>query len=304
MAEYDIAIIGGGGTGFAAAMYAGRFRMKTVVFTGDLIGGLITWTNDVSNYPGIKQATGPELAKMLEDHAREYDVDILNQSVTEVTKSKKGFDIKSDGKAYKSKTVLFATGTTVRKLNVPGEKELTNHGVNYCALCDGYFFTNKVVAVIGGSDSAGKDALVLTQYATKVYIIYRGDKIHPEPINYDKIKASKKIEIITNTNVLSINGKEKVVSVTLDKDYKASKELKLDGVFIAVGHLPNSQMAEKLGVKLNDKKEIIIDRESKTNVFGVFTAGDVADTRFKQLITGVGEAVSAVYSAYDSLDLE
>ena len=304
MAEYDIAIIGGGGTGFAAAMYAGRFRMKTVVFTGDLIGGLITWTNDVSNYPGIKQATGPELAKMLEDHAREYDVDILNQSVTEVTKSKRGFDIKSDGKAYKSKTVLFATGTTVRKLNVPGEKELTNHGVNYCALCDGYFFTNKVVAVIGGSDSAGKDALVLTQYATKVYIIYRGDKIHPEPINYDKIKASKKIEIITNTNVLLINGKEKVVSVTLDKDYKASKELKLDGVFIAVGHLPNSQMAEKLGVKLNDKKEIIINRESKTNLSGVFAAGDVADTRFKQLITGVGEAVSAVYSAYDSLDLE
>ena len=301
MVEYDIAIIGGGGTGFAAAMYAGRFRMKTVLFTGDLIGGLITWTNDVSNYPGIKKATGPELAKMLEDHAREYESDILNEKVSSIEKSGNGFSISANGKKYKTKTLLFATGTTVRKLNAPGENELANKGVFYCALCDGFIVTDKIAAVIGGSDSAGKDALVLTQYAKKVYIIYRGDEIHPEPINYDRIKANKKIEIITKTNVLKITGKDKVESITLDKPYKGNTELKLDGVFVAIGHLPNSEMASKLGVKLNEKKEIIIDRESKTNVSGIFAAGDVADTRFKQLITGVGEAVSAVYSAYDFL---
>lgn len=302
MAKYDLIIIGGGGSGFAAAMYAGRFRMKAAVFTGDLIGGLITWANDVSNYPGIKKATGPELAKMLEDHAREYDVDIFNKSVTDVNKSGKEFVVTAGKKKYNAKTILFATGTTVKKLNIPGEKELMNNGVHFCALCDGYAYSGKTVAVIGGSDASAKDALVLTQYAKKVYMIYRGNKIRPEPINYDKIIANKKIEIIYKTNLTSINGKSKVEFVALDKAYKESRELKLDGVFVAIGHLPNSNLARKLGVKLNEKNEIIISRESKTNIKNVFAAGDVADTKFKQLITGVGEAVSAVYSAYDSLE--
>lgn len=299
MEEYDIAIIGGGGSGFAAAMYAGRFKLKTILFTGDLIGGLITWTDDVSNYPGIKKATGPEIAKMLEDHAREYDVDIMNESVISIEKSGKGFTVATKEKKYKSKTIIYVTGTKIRELNVPGEKELSNKGVNYCALCDGFFFTDKTVAVIGGSDSAAKEALVLTQYAKKLYLIYRGNEIRPEPVTLEKIKSNKKIEIITNTNVLKINGKDKVESVLLDKPYKGSKELKLDGVFVAVGHIPNTELAAKLGVKLNDKKEVMIDRESKTNVPGFFAAGDVADSKFKQLITGVGEAVTAVYSAYE-----
>jgi thioredoxin reductase (NADPH) len=299
MKGYDLIIVGGGGAGFAAAMYAGRLNLNAALFTGDLIGGLITWSNEVSNYPGIKKITGIELAKMLESHAREYTKDIFNESVTEIRKSGNGFLVSAGRKDYSAKAIIFATGTSMRKLNVPGEAELLNKGVHFCALCDGYAYKNKAVAVVGGSDSAVKDALILTQYAKKVYIIYRGSKIHPEPVNYDTAMKNKKISVITGANVVSINGKSKVESVILDK---GSRELKLDGIFVAIGHVPNSGLAKSLGVRLNDKDEIIIDKESMTNVSGIYAAGDVTDTKSKQLITGIGEAVKAVYSAYGFLN--
>ncbi|MBI4167588.1 MAG: FAD-dependent oxidoreductase, partial [Candidatus Aenigmarchaeota archaeon] len=167
-----------------------------------------------------------------------------------------------------------------------------------CALCDGYAYKEKIIAVVGGSDSAGKEALLLTQWGKKVYMIYRGETIHPEPVNMKRIEANKKIEIINKTNVKEIKGEKVVSSVVLDRPYNGKNEFPLDAVFIEIGATPMSQMAEKLGVKLNEKKEIIIDRDSRTNVPGIFAAGDVVDTKFKQAITGVGEAVSAVYSAY------
>ncbi len=164
--------------------------------------------------------------------------------------------------------------------------------------CDGALFKNKVVAVVGGSDSAAKEALVLSRYARKVYIIYRGEEIHPEPVNYERVKATKNIEIVNKTNVTKVIGDKFVTAVELDNTYKGSKKLELDGIFVSIGHIPNSDLAALLGVKLNEKKEIVIDRASHTNVPGVFAAGDVVDTEFKQAITGVGEVVSAVYSAY------
>ncbi len=168
--------------------------------------------------------------------------------------------------------------------------------------CDGPLFRNKVLAVVGGSDSAAKEALLLTQYASKVYIIYRGDKIHPEPINEDRVKKNKKIEVIANTNITEIKGDKKVTHVILDKPYKGSKEFKLDGIFVEIGHIPLADFVKPIGVKLNQKGEIIIDRTSSTNVPGLFAAGDVVDTKFKQAITGVGEAVSATYSAYQYIN--
>ena len=181
---------------------------------------------------------------------------------------------------------------------MPGHDEFRNKGVSYCALCDGALFKNKVSAVVGGSDSAAKEALVLARYCRKVYIIYRGEEIHPEPVNYERVKKESKIEIITKTNVTKIIGDKFVTAVEIDIPYKGSKVLQLDGVFVSIGHIPNSDLAKPLGVKLDDKREIVIDRASRTNVPGVFAAGDVVDTEFKQAITGVGEIVSAVYSAY------
>lgn len=170
--------------------------------------------------------------------------------------------------------------------------------------CDAPLFKNKTVAVIGGSDSAAKDALLLSEHAKKVYIIYRGEEIHPEPINLARIKQNKKIEVINNTNLLEIKGEQFVKSVTLDRAYKGKKELSLDGVFVAIGHIILSDLAKELGVKTNKKGEIITDKEAKTNLAGVFAAGDVADTPFKQLITGVAEGCIAAHSAYEFINKE
>lgn len=303
---YDFVIIGAGVTGLAAAMYGARLGMKTLVLGNSHgselpVGGVITTTNLVENYPGFEKLTGTELAEKIERHAKSYDlVEIKEEKVEKVTKDKKKFKIKTNKAEYSGKTILFATGTKWKKLEVPGSLEFENRGVAYCSLCDGPLYKNKIVAVIGGSDSATKDALVLAEHARKVYIIYRKDKIRAEPINLKRVEENKKIEVINNANVVEVKGKDFVTSVILDREYAGNKELKLDGVFVAIGHIILSDLAKELGAKLNEKNEIIIDhKDSSTNVLGVFAAGDVADKPFKQAITGVAEGCTAAYSAYE-----
>ncbi|MEK6862634.1 MAG: NAD(P)/FAD-dependent oxidoreductase [Nanoarchaeota archaeon] len=307
MKNYDLIIVGAGVTGLASAMYAGRLNLKTLVIgtnsSNELpIGGVITLTEVVENYPGFIKLTGSELAENIRKHALDYkdNVSIEEDLVLDVKKYGNCFSVSTkSGKKYLTKTVLFATGTKWRKLQMKGAKEFESKGVHYCSLCDGALFKNKIVAVIGGSDSAAKEALLSSEYAKKVYIIYRGEKIRPEPINEERIKRNKKIIVITNTNILEIKGGKFVTHVVLDKKYNRSNILMLDGVFGAIGSDPLSGLAKKLGIKINDKKEIIINHAtSKTNVKGVYAAGDVADKEFKQAITGVAEGVTATYSAY------
>ena len=303
--NYDFIIIGAGGTGLAGAMYGARLGLKTLVLGhshgSELpVGGVITTTNIVENYPGFIRLSGYELANKLEEHARSYDkVTLKEEKVEEIKKEKNFFEVKTNNNKYVAKTILFATGTKWKRLDVPGSKEFENKGVAYCALCDAPLFKDKIVGIVGGSDSAAKDALVLTEHAKKVYIIYRGNQIHPEPINMERIKANKKIEIINNMNVVEIKGKDFLEKVILDKPFNGSKELHLQGLFIAIGHIILSDLAKSLGVKTNQKGEIITDKEAKTNIEGVFAAGDVADTPFKQLITGVAEGCIGAYSAYE-----
>ncbi len=301
---YDILIIGGGCAGLPAAMYAGRFGLKTLVLA-EQPGGTIILTDVVENYPGFIRLTGLELAQKLQEHAESYkDVTIKAERVVDVAKKGEHYWVKTQEYEYETKTIIFSTGTEWKKLNVPGEKELANKGVHYCALCDGAFYKNKILGVVGGSDSAAKEALLLTQWAQKVYIIYRGDQIHPEPINMERVLANKKIEIINNTNITEIKGEQKVTSVIFDKAYNGNKEFKLDAVFVEIGHIPLTELPKKLGVNLNKKGEVIIDREAKTNVPGIYAAGDCVDTAFKQAITGAAEGVSAAYSAYQYLSKE
>jgi len=296
---YDMIVIGSGVAGLAGAMYAGRMGMNVLVL-GEMRGGTITTTHVVENYPGFVSLTGIELADKLEQHARSYpSVQIKDEKVGRIARASGGsFEVVSDAGKYEGKTVLYATGTEWKKLGAKGEKEFASHGVHYCALCDGAFYKGKKVAVIGGSDSAVKDALVLTKWADKVYIIYRGEKIRAEPINYGRAMANEKIEIINNTNVVEIYGEKKVAGVKLDKPYKGSDSFALDAVFVAVGHLPLSALAKEAGVEVNEKGYAKISRNSETSVPGFYAAGDVTDTRFKQAIVGVGEAVSVAYSAY------
>lgn len=303
--DYDLVIIGGGGSGLAAAMYASRLGLRNLVLghshgTELPIGGVITTTNVVENYPGFIRLTGTEIAQKIEEHARSYDLtEIKEEKAETITKKAGWFLVKTPDAEYNAKTILFATGTKWRKLDVPGAKEFENKGVNFCALCDGPLFRNRTLAVVGGSDSAAKDALLLTEFAKKVYIIYRGEQIRPEPINFERVMKNKKIEIINNTNVIEVKGSDFVERVVLDKPYNGKKELELDGLFIAIGHIVLSDLAKTLGVKTNEKGEIVTDKTASTNVPGIFAAGDVADTPFKQLITGVAEGCIGAHSAYE-----
>lgn len=298
---YDIVILGGGVAGLSAAIYSARFNLNIVVLSKRL-GGLIQDTHIIENYPGFKSITGQDLSKNFIEHAKNYDIKIKDETAKSAKKIDKGFLIKTDKSEYKSKTLIFATGTTRRKLGVEGEKKFQNKGVAYCALCDAPLFKGKTVCVIGGSDSAAKEALLLSEYCEKVYIIYRRDKIRAEPINYDRIMKNKKIELIYNTNITQIFGEIFVKGVKLDKPYKGSSELKLDGVFIEIGAEPNSKLASDLGVKLNKNGEIIINKDCKTNVLGVFAGGDITDRKFKQAIVGVGDAVTASFSAQEYIN--
>ncbi len=307
--NYDFLIIGAGVAGMAAGMYGARLGMRTLVLGkshgSELpLGGVITTTNVVENYPGFIKLTGTELADKIREHAQAYKlVTIREEKATDVGKKDDGFFVKTEKAEYFSKSLLIATGTKWRKLECKGGSEFENKGVAYCALCDGPLYKNKTVCVVGGSDSAAKDALVLAEHAKKVYIIYRGEKIRAEPINIKRIQDNKKIEVITNTNVMEVKGKKFVESVVLDKSYKNDRELKLEGVFVAIGHIILSDLAKPLGVALNEKGEIIINhKSSETNVPGVFAAGDVADKPFKQAITGVAEGCTAAYYAYEHIN--
>ena len=304
---YDMLIVGSGIVGYGTAVYAGRFNMKTVII-GEVPGGVITTTDVVENYPGFKKLSGFELAEKVKEHAQDYNTTIISDKVIEIKKNGKIFEaLTLSNEKYFGKAVVFATGTEWRKLKVPGEAEYFNKGVHYCALCDGAFYRNKIAAVIGGADSAAKDALVLAQFCSKVYIIYRKEKIHPEPINMkrveEKIKEGK-IEIINNTNIVEVKGDgKKLTHVILDKEYKGSNQLNLDGLFPAIGLIPQNELARQLGVKLNDKGQIIIDENSMTNVEGVYAAGDIGNRGYKQAITGAAEGVMAAFSAYNYINI-
>ncbi len=300
MSSYDLIIIGGGVAGFSAGMYAGRMKIKTLVLA-DKRGGTIITTNDIRNWPGIKEIDGMTLAKQIEEHATSYGIEVVDGKVVGVQKTNDGFAVKTDGANYEAKAIIFATGTETRKLGVNGEETFAGRGVHYCALCDGFFYNGKTIAVIGGSDSAAKEALLLTQWAAKVYLIARST-LHPEPVNMERIKENKKIEVVEGTKILEIKGEKKVNAVVLDKPHKGSTTLALDGIFVEVGRTPNSEIAKSLGVNLNRKNGIVIDRSARTNITGIYAAGDVTDAEFKQAIVASGEGVTAACSVYEYLN--
>lgn len=302
---YDTVIIGGGVVGFSTAMYAGRMGLKTLII-GDKPGGTLATTHVVENYPGFVSLSGPKITELVEKHAKDYPISITSGWVDDVQMHKEAdkrhYSVHMKDKTFLAKTIIFCTGTQVKRLDVPGEDEYENKGVSYCALCDGPLFKGKEVAVVGGSDSAVKEALLLTEYCPKVYIIYRGEKVRPEPINLDRMEVKVKegkIEVIYGTNVLEIKGEAMITTLILDKEFNGSKEMPIGGLFIYIGHNALSELPQKLGVTIDKKKEVTINRNAETNISGVFAAGDVCDTAFKQAITGVGEGVQAAYHAYE-----
>jgi thioredoxin reductase (NADPH) len=293
---YDIIVLGGGPAAIGCAIYAARFAMDVLVI-GKIYGGLIATTHVVENYPAITSISGQGLMEMFREHMQSLNVTYISDEIKSIEKSSDFFILHSFFQKFKAYTICVATGSERKKLGIPGEEQFAGKGVSYCATCDGPFYKDKIVCVIGGSDSAAKEALFLAQNAKKVYIIYRGEEIRAEPINKKRVYENDKIEIIYNTNVVEIKGDSKVKSII----FSNGKEFQLDGVFIEIGSTPNSELAQGIGIETNERGEIKINRRSETNISGVYAAGDVADAPFKQAITGVAEGVIAAYSAFDYL---
>jgi len=290
---YDLIVIGGGPTAIGSAIYAARFALEVLVI-GKIFGGLIATTHIVENYPGITTASGQGLMEMFKEHMNSLQIPYITDEIRSIERANDHFILHSFFQKFKAKSVVIATGSERKKLGIPGEEDFAGRGVSYCATCDGPFYKDKTVCVIGGSDSAAKEALFLSQNVKKVYIIYRGEEIRAEPINKKRVEQNQKIEIIYKTNITEIRGENTVKSVIFDN----GTEFEVDGVFIEVGSVPNSDIAKHIGIRTNDKGEIIINRKSETNLPGIFAAGDVADAPFKQAITGVAEGVIAAYSAF------
>ena len=297
---YDLIIIGAGPAGLSAAIYASRYNLNVLV-VGDEPGGMAAEAYKVENYPGFKSVSGMELMNKFKEQVNGL-VDIKQEKIIEL-KKENNFVITAKDRVYKSKAVIVASGTKRRKLNIKGEKEFLGRGVSYCATCDAAFFRDKVVGVVGGNDAAAMSALLLAEYAKKVFIIYRKEKIRAEPLRVSQLEKNKKITIINNTNVIAVNGDKMMNSVTLDKEFNENKELALDGLFIEIGSVPSAVLTKKLDIKLDEEGYIIVDSTKKTNVNGFYAAGDITtgSNKFRQIITAASEGAIAAHSVYEFL---
>ncbi|HEX2170010.1 MAG TPA: FAD-dependent oxidoreductase [Nitrososphaera sp.] len=302
--HYDVVIVGGASAGLTAAMYASRQGLKTLVITKD-IGGQALLTNAIENYPPFEHIGGFELMQKFEEQAKNFGAEFVYEEVLSVTEDKEyGFKIKTnnDDKEYSGYALILAFGKTPRDLDVKGEKELNGRGVSYCAVCDGPFFKNKKVAVVGVGDPALEAALYLKGLASQLYIIHRLDKPvgSEESINLLQSKDNKnKVSFISNSTVKSINGTSKLESLTLyNSKSKSESKLDVDGIFVEMGYVARTDIVKDL-VKLNDNKEIIIDKYCATSNDGVFAAGDVTDVPYKQAIISAGQGAIAALSAYN-----
>lgn len=301
---YDLLIIGSGPAGLTASIYASRYRLKHLVL-GSQLGGATSLAAEIENYPGFKKISGLELTQKIADHVQSLGAEIKNQEVLSLVKNKDFFEIKTaDNQSFMTKTVIFASGTQRRKLNIPGEKEYLGKGVSYCTTCDGAFFKEKKVAIIGGSNAAAMGASHLAEFASQVYLIYRKEVLRADPIWLQRVQNDPKIKIIYQTNVIEILGDgNKITGIKLDKTYENQNQLALDGVFIEIGGVPGTDLVNSVGVKLDEKGFIHVEADMKTNIDGIWAAGDVANAsgEFQQIITAAAEGALAANSVYKYL---
>ena len=299
---YDVIIIGSGPAGLTAAIYGQRARLKTLVIEKQpLSGGQILNTYEVDNYPGLPGLGGFELGMKLRAHADSMEAEFVQAEVTGVEKTQKGYEIITKKEKFVTKTVIFATGASHRKLHVPGEEELLGMGVSYCATCDGAFFRDKVTAVVGGGDVALEDALFLARACKKVYLIHRRDALRGAKTLQERVMQTDNIEILWNSQVEAIIGKEQVEQIKVyNKREESSQNLSVDGVFIAVGIHPNSELAKDI-VALDLGNYIIAAEDGKTSEDGVFAAGDVRTKQLRQVITAAADGANAITSVENYL---
>ncbi|MBN1521978.1 MAG: thioredoxin-disulfide reductase [Candidatus Aureabacteria bacterium] len=295
---YDVAIIGGGPAGLTAALYASRSRLRTVVLEKISPGGQIALTDCIENYPGVPKMSGYELTQVMEKQAKEFGAEIRLFEVLELRKNQKGlFEVVGDRETVTSKTVIAATGAAPRKLGVEGEEAFISRGVSYCAVCDGAFYKNKTVAVVGGGNTAVEEAVYLTKFVRRVYVIHRRDVLRAVKIVQERAFASEKIEFVWNSIVEKIKGQDKVSALEIrNKESGKSFDLPVDGVFIYVGMNPAGDIFQPF-VELTDKGFIVTDKNMMTRTPGLFAAGDVRDKTVWQVSVAVGDGTLAALMA-------
>lgn len=321
---YDVIIIGSGPSGLTAGVYASRGDRKTLIVAGRKWGGQLMLTTEVENFPGFPEPImGPELMKKMRDQAEKYGAEIIDANVTVVDYSKKPFEVSTDDeKKYYSKSVIIATGADTKWLQIPGEQERIGRGVSSCAPCDAAFYRNKKVVVVGGGDSAIEEALVLTKFASEVYIIHRRDSFKASEAMQKKVFSNDKIKVIWNTEPLEILGEMKVEKIRLKTQNQDKKvdiqtlggtvvtdsngevvwDFSTDGVFVAIGHIPNSMLFE--GIEKDEKGFIKQYSGSKTNIDGVFVSGDVHDSTYMQAVTAAGFGCQAALDVERYLEMQ
>ncbi|MFW5904159.1 MAG: NAD(P)/FAD-dependent oxidoreductase [Candidatus Saliniplasma sp.] len=294
---YDVLIVGAGPAGYTAALYTARYKLDTVII-GEMPGGLISEAPDVCNFPSRKKISGMELASKMEEQVKDLGVEVVYDKVEDIHGKDNDFTVNATRDEYEAKKIILATGQERRRLGLEREGELTGRGVSYCATCDAAFYDGKTVGVVGGGDAALASALLLAEYADKVYILYRRDKFtRPEPIRVEEVEQNENIEPFFNVNVESLVGEEKLTGVKLDN----SETLNLDGIFIDIGSVPNNELAKEVGIDIVDGGYIKTDEFRRTNVPGIYAAGDVIDSPLKQAITAAGQGSEAAASAYEDI---
>ncbi len=302
---HDVAIIGLGAAGYTAAIYAARYKLS-VFLVGAEQGGLGNTAAEVGNWPGEIDIKGPDLMEKFRLHAVSFEQVTFQVAWVKSVEKKDGhFALMLDGGAVvEAKSVIFAMGSRKRHLNVEGEDRLSGRGVTYCATCDAFFYRNKTVAVIGGGDSAVEGAAIAAQVAKKVYLVHRRNSFRAEPFWIDRVKSKDNVEFVLERNVVEIQGDQKVSGIKLDQPHNGQDVLPVDGVFIEIGADPATDLAAALGCKVDERGFLDVDRGMRTNVPGVFAAGDLTNgsNYFAQFTTAAGEGATAANSAFGFLE--
>ncbi|MCI6615596.1 FAD-dependent oxidoreductase [Ruminococcus sp.] len=294
----DLVICGGGAAGLTSAVYAARSGLDFVLIDiSSSMGSQITQTSDVDNYTGFEKVNGMELVMKFYEHAKALNAPMVNDEVQEITKENGIFTVKCAQGEYKTRTVIYCSGASHRELGVKGEKELLGRGVGYCAVCDGFFYRNKTVVVVGGGNTAVTDALYLSKICKKVILLHRRDSLRAEKILVERLENAENVELMFNSEVAEILGEKGADGVLL----KSGERLDCDGVFIAVGIVPRSETVKSLA-KLDNNGYIVADESGKTSLDGLFAAGDVRTKALRQIITACSDGANCVDSVNKFLD--
>lgn len=298
---FDTIIIGGGPAGVSAAIYAARKKLNSLLITEN-IGGQILETWEIENYPGFSDTTGAKLAQKFTEHLQKFGVATKNEKVTDIRKTTSPhFVVKIATEEYETKTLVLAMGKKPRPLNVPGEKKFQGKGVTYCATCDGPLFANKIVAIVGSGNSGLEAVIQMEKTANQVYLIEKESKCAGDPLLLDKIKTQTKTQILNNTEIMEIYGDNFVCGIKIKNSKNNTiKDLKIDGVFVEIGSVPNTELVKEL-LKLNKEGKIEIDKFCQTSQKGIFACGDITDIPYEQIVIAAGEGAKAAISAFNHL---